>query len=84
MPTYNSLELYFTPLAFAHLFMGDGSRAKNAGARIALNNFTKEEVILFSEFLKDRFDLKTSVHAHTIDKARRAYVVYVYKESLPI
>jgi hypothetical protein len=83
MPTYKSLELYFTPLAFAHLFKGNGSRAKNAGAKIALNkDFTKEEVILFSEALRDHYDLKTSVHAHTM--GTKVPIIYIYKESLPI
>ena len=83
-PSLAELNLYFSPLALAHLFKSDGSKVKNAGAIIALNNFTKKEVNEFSIFLNRKYNLKTSVQAHTVDNPKKGYIVYIYKESLPL
>lgn len=86
MPTISNLYLYFTPLALAVLFQSDGYAVKGSGAKIALNNFTKEEVQLFAKFLTSHYNLKTSLHIGKIvpNDSSRNYIIYIYKESLPI
>jgi len=87
MPSTSFMLQYLSPLALAVLFQSDGSAIKGSGVRIALNNFTKSEVQIFADFLKIHYNLKTSIQIlgkPVSGDPSRGYIVYIYKESLPI
>ena len=63
----------FNDISLAYLFMDDGSHHKN-GYYISLCNFTKDELQMFVDMLKDKFDLKCSIHS------QRA--IYIWKQSV--
>lgn len=58
--------------------MDDGSKL-GKGAKIATNNFTKEEISFLSVLLADKFNLKTTVHSAGKDKG---HTLYIHKKSM--
>lgn len=51
----------FTEISLAFLFMDDGTKTKTS-YKIATNGFDKENIVLFSNFLKAKFNLDTTIH----------------------
>jgi LAGLIDADG DNA endonuclease family len=56
----NIIEL-LTPVGLAHWIMGDGS-SQNTGLHLSVYAFTTVEVKLLMNVLKEKFDLKCSIH----------------------
>lgn len=70
--TQEYLDMIDHPIALAYWFMDDGS---NSGT-IATNGFTEKEVCLLSNWLKNRFDITT-----TIRKSKCGCVLYITMSS---
>lgn len=70
--TQEYLDMIDHPIALAYWFMDDGS---NSGT-IATNGFTEKEVCLLSNWLKNRFDITT-----TIRKSKCRCVLYITMSS---
>ena len=51
-----------TPLALAHLIMGDGSK-QNEGIQLSVYAFTPSDVELLITALNERYNIKCSIHA---------------------
>ena len=51
----------FNEISLAYLFMDDGNYEKY-GAKIALCNFSNNSLILFQNFLKNKWNIDTSIH----------------------
>lgn len=51
----------FNEISLAYLFMDDGNYEKY-GAKIALCNFSDNSLILFQNFLKNKWNINTSIH----------------------
>ena len=51
----------FNEISLAYLFMDDGNYEKY-GAKIALCNFSDNSLILFQNFLKNKWNIDTSIH----------------------
>lgn len=63
----------FNEISLAYLFMDDGCHHKN-GYYISLCNFTLNDLKFFCKFLKEKFNLKCTVH--------RQKQIYIWKESI--
>lgn len=74
-----NLEKFLTPLALAIWFMDDGSKI-NKSARIATNNFSKEEIKILCSILNKKYNIKASVISGGKSKG---YILYIYKDSMP-
>ena len=74
-----NLEQFLTPQALAVWFMDDGSKIRES-ARIATNNFTKEEIEILCLILEKKYNIKASVVS---GGKSRGYILYVYKSSMP-
>ena len=61
----------FNDISLATLFMGDGSK-RDSGYIFCLDNFTREEVIWFGQFLKDKYELNNN--QWTKDNKPRLYI----------
>jgi len=75
------IELYsfLTPLALAIWFMDDGSKLKKGGYRIATNCFTYNEIQYLCLILKNKYNLKCSIHSAGNNKG---FIIYIYKSSI--
>lgn len=75
---YISKEIleHFSEYSLAILYMDDGFKATSGGYYIATNCFSIEELILFSKFLKNKWNINTSIH--------RGNKIYIKKESSKI
>lgn len=62
----------FTEISLAFMFMDDGSKTKNSYT-IATNCFTKDEIDKFRIFLKQKFDIETSMF--------KSKVIYILSKS---
>ena len=51
----------FNEISLAYLYMDDGNYEKY-GAKIALCNFSNDNLILFQNFLKNKWNIDTSIH----------------------
>lgn len=71
---------YLTPLAIAIWIMDDGSRV-GAGIKWSTNSFAYQDCLLLCKVLSDIYGLKTSVQSAGYPNQ---YVVYVFKESMPL
>lgn len=58
-----NLFQYFTAVSLAYLYMDDGSKTKGS-YMIATNCFKLEELHQFQMFLKDKFNLDTTIQKH--------------------
>lgn len=59
-----NIEELLTPIALAHLIMGDGYFT-NGSVKICTDNFTKEEVLRLIEILYVKYDIKASINQRT-------------------
>lgn len=73
-----NLEQFLTPQALAVWFMDDGSKLRES-ARIATNNFTKEEIEELSLVLENKYNLKVSVQSGGKSKG---HILSIHKSSL--
>lgn len=56
-----NIEELLTPLALAHWIMGDGYFA-DGSVKICTDNFTKEEVLILTKILGDKFGIKATIN----------------------
>lgn len=56
-----NIEELLTPLALAHWIMGDGYFA-DGSVKICTDNFTKQEVLILTKVLGDKFGIKATVN----------------------
>jgi hypothetical protein len=68
---------FLTPVALAHLIMGDGSPA-SGGLRISTDSLTVQDVVKLSNVLIIRFGLVITLH-----KNGENYRIYISKKSMP-
>lgn len=68
------LEKYLTPLALAVWICDDGCWAK-PGVRIATNSYTKEEVTLLANILKNKYNLNCTVQKISIVNKYSIYII---------
>jgi hypothetical protein len=73
------IQEYLTPASLAIWMMDDGTSFKNKGFKFCCNSFTLEEVQFLSLILKEKFNLKTSIHKTGIVNQ---YQIYIPKSSL--
>jgi len=73
-----NLEEFLTPQALAVWFMDDGSKLRES-ARIATNNFTKEEIETLCLILERKYNIKASVQSSGKSKG---HILYIYKNSM--
>lgn len=67
---------YLTPMTLAIWIQNSGSKA-SAGLRIAINNFTKEEVQYLCLILKEKYNLDTTMQIQS-----SKYIIYIPKRSM--
>lgn len=81
---------YFTERSLAFWFMDDGYRVRNIGYVLCTNSFEVEELHQMQLFLKEKFDLNTSIwkgnqiyiKKNCIDKFKTLILPYVCKSML--
>jgi hypothetical protein len=66
-----------TPIAIAHWVMQDGSRGTSKGLYLCTDSFTYDEVQRLSQYLKNKFDIKSSIH-----KSGGNYRIYILAKSV--
>jgi hypothetical protein len=76
LPELNYLIQFLTPLALAIWIMDDGT-FKSPGVRIAINNFTQKEGEILIKFLRDKYNIESSLH-----KNQDRHQLYIKKESV--
>jgi len=67
-----------TPIALAHVIMGDGS-AKKYSLKICLDSYTILDVIRFMNVLIIRYELDCTLHFHTPTQPR----IHIKQKSMP-
>lgn len=73
-----NLEHYLTPLALAIWIIDDDSFTHD-GVKICTDCFSKKEVYLLADLLKNKYNLKT-----TVQKNKTYWRLYIHKESLSL
>lgn len=68
---------YISYESLAHIIMGDGSLSKGGGMTLNLQCFTIQELVLFINVLKIKFDIDCTIH-----KNRHQYIVYIKSNSM--
>ncbi len=69
----NNIYDLLTPVALAHLIMGDGT-TKNTGLIICTDSFTVQDVVKLMNVLIVRYDLKCTLHKSSNGLAYRIYI----------
>lgn len=72
----NIFEL-LTPVALAHLIMGDGHSFKGGGVSICTDSFSVEEVVRLMNVLIIRYNLKCTLHT----RKEGQYRIFISKQS---
>lgn len=72
----NMLKEYYTPLAMAIHYMDDGSKVGKSGYIIATCGFNRDNLVQFTNFLKEQYNLETS-----ITKSNRVYIKHCSKDT---
>lgn len=72
----NIYEL-LTPIALAHLIMGDGSPYKKTGITICTDSYTIQDVVLLINVLIIRYNINCTIH----EKKEGQYRIYISKNS---
>jgi hypothetical protein len=67
-----------TPIALAHLVMGDGSSYKRVGITICTDSYTIQDVVLLINVLIIRYNIICTIH----EKKEGQYRIYISKNSL--
>ena len=63
--------------------MDDGTYFLNKGVRLCTNNFSITDLTLLREVLKEKYNLKTSIHkTGTRNKSKEEYGIYIWKSSM--
>lgn len=75
----NNIEELLTPLAIAHWLMGDGYYSTSV--LICTDNFTKDEVLILTGILENKFDIKANLRERKL-KDRTVWRIYIKKSSL--
>ena len=71
-----------TPVALAHLIMGDGS-ARPHGLTICTNNYSLKDVVRLMNVLMIRYRLECTLHLHKQNN-KNGYEIYIRQHSMPI
>lgn len=74
----NIYEL-LTPVAFAHLIMGDGT-FKSKGISICTDSYTIQDVVRLMNVLILRYELKCTLHHKTNNN--KGYRIYISRNSV--
>ena len=69
----NNIYELLTPVALAHLIMGDGT-TKNTGLIICTDSYTVQDTVLLMNVLIVRYDLKCTLHKSSNGLANRIYI----------
>jgi hypothetical protein len=77
---HNIYEL-LTPIALAHLIMGDGSVQRH-GLIICTNSYSVQDVIRLMNVLMIRYRLKCNLRLQRQNK-KVQYMIYIYQRSMP-
>jgi hypothetical protein len=83
VPQKEYLEIYLTPLALAIWISDDGS-ACSSGIKIATNSFSKDDIFLLCEVLKDKYGIIAKPNKAGFSKKlhKQQYCVYIQKQSV--
>jgi LAGLIDADG DNA endonuclease family len=71
----NNIFDLLTPIGLAYWIMDDGYKS-NKGIYISTESFSKEELILVKEVLKNKFNLESGIHLTT-----NGYRIYIFSSS---
>jgi hypothetical protein len=77
----NIYEL-LTPVALAHLIMGDGSVSRH-GLILCTNSYTIQDVVRLMNVLIIRYTLKCTLRLHR-QKNKMGYEIYIRQRSMPL
>jgi ubiquinol-cytochrome c reductase cytochrome b subunit len=85
IPRRELLEQFLTPLALAVWISDDGGAHHSGGVRIASHCFSKEDILMVCEVLKDKYGILATVQKARFSKAgKQYYCLHIWKESVPI
>jgi len=76
---YNML----TPVALAHLIMGDGSVQRH-GLIICTNSYTVQDVVRLINVLIVRYKLDSTIREKKLNNKKIEYLIYISQRSMPL
>jgi hypothetical protein len=74
----DNIYALLTPVALAHLIMGDGVNYKGYGLALATESYSIKEIVLLMNVLTIRYNLNCSLHARYGDR----YRIYISSKSM--
>jgi len=78
----NIYEL-LTPVALAHLIMGDGSVQRH-GLILCTNSFSVQDVVRLMNVLMIRYRLECTIHIKRRQNQKIEYMIYIRQGSMPL
>ncbi len=75
-----NIETYLTPLALAIWIMDDGGKS-SMGLKLSTQCFTKEEVLLLSNSINNKFKFHSTLHS---TGKKDQYFIYIPKQDMPL
>ena len=78
---YNIFQL-LTPIALAHLIMGDGS-VKDYGLILCTNSYSVQDVVRLMNVLIIRYRLECTIHLKKQNQ-KIEYMIYINQSSMPL
>jgi hypothetical protein len=78
----NNIYELLTPIALAHLIMGDGSVARH-GLILCTNSYSLEDIVRLMNVLMIRYRLESTIHLKRQNK-KIEYLIYIRHSSIPL
>ena len=78
------IKKYFSPFSLAVWLMDDGTISKNRNIAICSHSFTKEENEILSQFILEKFNIKSVLWENNIAKIPLYYLAFSKEDSIKI
>lgn len=76
-----NIEELLTPIALAHLIKGDGYYA-DGSVKICTDNFTKQEVLILTKVLGDKFGIKATINKRSNASNNVVWIIRISRLSM--
>lgn len=78
----NNIYELLTPIALAHLIMGDGSVARQ-GLILCTNSYSLEDIVRLMNVLMIRYSLECTIHIKRRPNQKIEHLIYIKERSMP-
>ena len=79
----NNIYELLTPIALAHLIMGDGSAARH-GLFLCTNSYTIKDVVRLMNVLMIRYRLECNIYLKRRQNGKIEHLIYIRQRSMPL